>query len=176
MQPLGKLVAVKTVVEIVAHVAVLVTVVLGWLSYNAQVQQSKRNASFEVLSRLSSDELMQVQRRISTELARTDLGKFKGVAVPRETMAYFVESMASTSENRLAFDQDVFALVGYFDDVQICVSTGTCDPEVLDAHVGEAAGRYACLLLPYVRKVRENYLFEGLGDGMAKLANYESRC
>lgn len=167
---------VKSAIEVFAHVTVIVSLGLGWITYLENAKQAKRDVSFGVISRLSDSELVGVQRRLSVELARAELSKFSGVAVPRSTMAHFVSSLASTSDNAATFDQDIFALISYFDDVQICVSTETCDADVMQAHVGEVAGRYACLLLPYVNSVRERYLLNDLGDGMAEFTNYSQRC
>jgi len=159
-----------------ADITIIVSLIIALLSYLSQIDQSKKNASFEVLSRLNTGEALSAQRRIATELARADIKQFKGLVVPRSTMAVFVGQLASTSADEKAFDQDVFTLVSYFDDAQVCVETGTCDSKILAAHLGESATRYACLLLPYVFGKRDDYLLEGLGDRMATMVDYENSC
>ncbi|KEO53451.1 hypothetical protein TP2_17830 [Thioclava pacifica DSM 10166] len=176
MQKLTTLQGIKVVIELLAGLTVIVSLVIGLMTYRAQQAQVRRDATFTVLSRLSEDRLLDVQRRISSELARSEIKKFKGVRVPRDTMATYIGSLAETSSDRLLFDQDIITLVSYFDDAEVCIETKTCDEKILSAHLDEVAVRYACLLLPYVFKMRDEYLLTGLGDRMSLLVNYETRC
>lgn len=166
----------QTTMSTLADITISVSLVVALMSYFSQIEQSRKDASFEILSRINAGELLSAQRHISAEILRSDIRQFAGIEVPRSTMAAFIDELAQTSEDQNLFDQDVFALVSHFDDTQTCIETGTCDPEIIQAHMGETVERYACLLLPYVFERRKDYLLDGLGEKMAQLAGYEARC
>lgn len=163
-------------VVLISNVGVVVTVALGVITYLDQIKQLERNAAFEFSTRLNQGDLLSIQRRLSIELSKLQLGQFAGVALERSTIAAMIEKLAETASDRSLFEQDVITLISYYDDAQSCVEAGTCDHDTLNKSIGESAARYACLFLPYVSNLRDRYLLEGLGSGLARMIDYEGTC
>jgi hypothetical protein len=163
-------------VSLISNVGVVVTVALGVITYLDQIKQLERNAAFEFSTRLNQGDLLSIQRRLSVELSKLQLGQFEGIALQRSTIAAMVEKLAETTKDQSLFEQDVITLISYFDEAQTCIEAGTCDPETLHKSIGEPAGRYACLFLPYTSNLRDRYLLEGLGSGLARMIEYEKTC
>ena len=166
----------ESVISIVANVTVIGALVVALLSYFAQIEQTRRTASFDVISRLNSGEMLVVQRSLGRAVAQLQLKDLAGQVLPRDMMATLIAQLEETSADPLGFRQDVVTLVNYFDDAQICVETRTCDAEVMRGSLAETARRYACLLTPYVLDIRQEQLLDGLGDGLGRMVDYETSC
>ena len=168
--------SVSELVSLISNVGVVITVALGVITYLDQIKQSERNAAFEFSTRLNQGDLLAVQRRLSIELSKLQLGQFEGIALQRSTIAAMIEKLATTSDDQPLFEQDVITLISYFDEAQTCIEAGTCDVDTLHDAIGEPAERYACLFLPYSSNLRKRYLLEGLGNGLARMIDYEATC
>ena len=167
---------VEAAFAIMANLTIIVALVVAWLSYDAQVRQAKRDAAFHFVAGLNEGEILAAQRRFVSELTRIEIGNLRDMTVPRDTMATIVRQLVSTSQDPGELRQDIITIVGYFDNAQICLESGTCDEHIMLAHILDVASRYACLLIPYVNAIRDEFLIEGLGDGLQRLVDYQDRC
>lgn len=163
-------------VTILANITVIGALIIAWLTFQSQQEQSQRDASYRIISGFNSSDLLAAQRRFSTEFQRLPLSSLEGRAIPRATMATLIGQLVETSVNQAELIQDIITIVGYLDDAAVCVETDTCDPDVLSAHIGETAGRYACTLMPYIEDIRSALLLDGLGEPLAAFIGYENRC
>lgn len=164
------------VVSIIANTTVVLALVIAWWSYRAQLDQGRRDAAFEIVSGLNGGEILAAQKRFNAAFQSLPLDHFRDTTVKRDTMATLVAQLVTASGPSEELREDIVALVSYFDEMAICVETGTCDAGVVHAHAGEAAGRYACILVPYTQMIRDQYLLDGLGDGLKRMSGYEDRC
>lgn len=165
-----------TVISIAANISVIFALGVALKTYLAQTEQSEREAAFEFVSSLNSGDMLGVQRRFSLEFQKLPLGQLRGVALPRETMGTLVAQLVDQSADPEALREDIITLVSYLDDAQICIESGNCDGTVIRSHIGEAAKRYACILIPYVSEIQKDLLLDGLGDGLQRMADYEHNC
>lgn len=161
---------------VIANVAIVAALGVAYWSYQAQVSQSRSDAAFYIVAGLNEGKLSESQRRLASEIGRSEIGNLRNITVPRETMVTFIEQIVETSGDPREIRQDIIAIISYFDTVKICVESGTCNQEIVTSHLLEPASRYACLLIPYTDSIREDLLFDGLGDGLSALINYEKRC
>lgn len=167
---------VSTWVSIFANCTIVASLLLAYFSYLEQINQTKRSRTFEIASGLNSGEMLDAQRAVSRELLKLDLGSLQNVKLERDMLAALLQKLESTSDDPIEFRQDVITIVSYFDDAQVCVETGTCDGAEMRQRVGPIAQRYACLFVPYIQTIKTDYLLSGLGDGLQRMATYESHC
>jgi len=162
--------------QTVANVTVVFTLILGLTSIWYQWHQAKRVRSFEMVARLNDGILFQAQSNFLREIIQLPLGDFKDEVIDRDFMRVLFERLVETSDDPDQLAQDTIALVGYFDDVQICIESGSCNEAVMRLGLADRAVRFACLTMPYVKSIREQYLLDGLGDGLVVLSRYEQAC
>jgi hypothetical protein len=167
---------VATVASIVANVTVAVSLVAALAGLWLQREQFRRNAAFDVISNLNSGEMLEAQRAFTLEVARLPLDVIRGQSLERNTIATLMRQLEETSPDRVVFRQNAITIASFFDDAQICVEIGTCSEQEIHDRMGESAKRYACLLIPYIREMREELLLDGLGDGLIKMAAYDENC
>lgn len=129
-----------------------------------------------MVMRLNDGALLEAQRFISGEIARLPLAQLDDELVKRSTVATLVSQVAETSDNPRHFQHSVVLVVSFFDEAQACVELNSCSGQDMSFHIGEAARRYACLLLPYTFELRNSLLYDGLGDGLSRMARYEESC
>jgi hypothetical protein len=172
----GPLDRVEAWFAIIANATIIFALVIAWWTYRAQIEQAKRDTSFDLVAEFHTGELLLAQRRLALEMTRTDIEVLRDVTVPRHAIEAIIRELVSTSSDPLEVRQEIVSIVGFFDLVQICVSSETCDATVAQAHLGETAGRYACLLLPYTDSIRDANLLDGLGDELRTFVSYEERC
>jgi hypothetical protein len=163
-------------VEIVANLTIICALALALWTYQSDQLQSRQVASYDMLSRFNSGELLTAQTNIRQTINLLPLEQLRDVVVPRDMMETMLTQLVGQETRKEGFDQDVIMLVGFYDQVQVCVQIGACDEHVIQAHLGETAKRHACILMPYVRKLRAYFLIDDLGDSHAILAKYEANC
>lgn len=163
-------------VEIAANLTIIGALFLAILTYSSDQRQTRQIASYDMIARFNSGELLAAQSNIRRTVNRLPLGELRDVVVPRETMETMLTQLVGQGTAKEDFDQNVILLTGFYDQVQVCIEIGACDEGVIRAHLGETAQRHACILMPYVRKLRSDFLIDGLGDGHAVLTEYETRC
>ncbi|WP_156945730.1 hypothetical protein [Roseicyclus elongatus] len=174
--PRDRLDKIEAFMAIGANVTVIVTLIIAVLSYREQVNQAKREAAFQFVAAFNDGALLDAQRRFGAEMARVDIRGLRDVTVPRETMATIIDQMVDTSSSPNTLQQDIISIIGYFDSAQVCIDSDTCDGAIILGNLTEIGGRYACLLLPYSDLISRDSLFDGLGDGLRRLIDYETRC
>ncbi len=163
-------------VEMTSHLTVICTLIAGIASFWYQIAQDKRDAAFELISRLNDSPMLEVQQRVQREVIELPLAELQGQTVDRDLMLTLFEQLVATSQQPVSLVQDLVTLAGYYDEVQICVDTGTCDGVVVQARITDRAGRFACLAMPFIHSIRDRYLLEGLGDGLSRMVKYEDIC
>ncbi|MEN9061895.1 DUF4760 domain-containing protein [Ponticoccus litoralis] len=165
----------KSLSTIAANVTVIVSLVIAVYSYRYQIDQSKREVAMEMASGMDSGEMFAAQRNISIELTKLKLGRFD-MAIERSAIAGIVANMVEVSDDPAGMQQDIIAIISFFDEVAICVQSGLCDADVVAGTIGESATRYACLLLPYTREISKELLLDDLGSYLDDLIKYEENC
>jgi hypothetical protein len=163
-------------VEILANLTIIGALALAVWTYQSDQLQNRQVASYDMLARFNSGELLSAQSNIRRTINRLPLSQLRGVVIPRKTMETMLTQLVSQESQKEDFNQDAILLTGFYDQVQVCIQIGACDEGVIRAHLGETARRHACILMPYVRRLRSDFLIDGLGDGHAVLAEYEERC
>lgn len=163
-------------VEILANLTIIGALVLAIWTYRSDQLQTRQVTSYDMLARFNSGELLAAQSNIRRTVNRLPLVLLRDVVIKRETMETMLTQLVGRGPHKEDFDQDVILLVGFYDQVQVCIQIDVCDRGVIQAHLGETSNRHACILMPYVRKLRSDFLIDGLGDGHAALTGYENRC
>lgn len=163
-------------ISIAANATVIVSLIIALVTYFDQQKQEQRNVARELVSDFNSGPVLTAQLALGRELARLPTEGLRNRTLDRDTMATLLEQVERTSDDPIGFQQNAVLIVSYFDDAQSCVDSQICSEDEIKLRLGEASIRYACLLLPYIAAVRENRLYSGLGDGLARLADYELNC
>lgn len=167
---------VTDITTVLANITVVVSISIAVMTYVQQNEQAKKNAAVAMVNGFNTGDMLEIQRRLSIEFAKLNLGRFSDISIERSTISAIVENMVKTGAAPFEVQQDIITIVSYLDDIAICVQAETCDHEVIENSMGEMSSRYACLLLPYAETLREDLLLEGLGDQLRDMVRYEGTC
>jgi len=167
---------VTDITTVLANITVVISISIAVMTYIQQNEQAKKNAAVSVVNGFNTGYMLEVQRRLSIEFAKLNLGRFSNISIERSTLSVIVGNMVETSAAPFEVQQDIITILSYLDDVAVCVQAETCDYEVIENSMGEVSSRYACILLPYAETLHEELLLEGLGDQLRDMVRYEDIC
>lgn len=162
--------------QTIANITIICTLVLGLATIWMQQIQTRKETSFRMMAQLNEGALFEAQRRFLNEVIQLPLAELKGQIVDRDFMLVLFRQLLETSDNPARFVEDTMILASFYDEADACISSGSCDETVLRQRLGDRARRFACVAMPFVIDIREKYLLDGLGDGLARLADYENTC
>ncbi len=163
---------------------ILGTIVAGiWaiFEYFEKKHDARVSKTLGYARRCSTDPLQAAQTRIGMAwyaareplniLETTPVTSADEFAARRRQLVMMVvqNSVTSTSPKQVGLVSDLDLLVGFFSELQVCITSKLCDPETANNYFRPYAGRLYCLHEPFIQWKDQHYS-HGYGSELRTLA------
>lgn len=162
--------------QVLANILVPIALIVAGLNLYEQSKQGRRDASARQIELFYSSELAQAQITLFAIWSDADLTVLR-TPQKREVIDAFVERSIIASEvSRNEIVMSVAALASYFDRVEVCIVSQSCDESEILQQVGGYARDFFCIYSVEIKKLREKSLVGNLGVGLESFAQRAGGC
>lgn len=162
--------------QVLANILVPIALIVAGLSLYEQSAKGRRDASARQIELFYSPDLARAQITLFAIWSDADLTVLRSPK-KREFIDAFVERTVATSDvDRDEIITSVAALASYFDRVEACVASESCEEDDLLQQIGGYAQDFFCIYSVEIRKLRDRSLVGSLGHGLENFAKRAGGC
>lgn len=162
--------------QVLANVLVPIGIFLAGYSFFQQSLENRQDASARQIELFYSVNLTNAQITLYDIWTETDLVVLR-LPQKRNFIDAFVERAidASDIDNR-EITAAIISLASYFDRVEACIASNSCDAKYILAQIGGYGQDFYCIYSNEIKKLREKSLVANLGKGLASFTERSGGC
>lgn len=162
--------------QVLANILVPIALFVAVLNFYEQSKQGRRDAAARQIELFYSSDIARAQITLFAIWSDADLTVLR-TPQKREFIDAFVErTIAASVTSRNEIVKSVAALASYFDRVEACIESQSCDEKELLRQLGGYARDFFCIYSVEIHRIREKSLVGDLGVGLESFAQRAGGC